>query len=72
MDTAALPYLQPVPISSAPVWLQAARVSVAAGFPSPAEDHQVERIELVSQKRETYVDGRIEPVFVFNLGLRKR
>lgn len=49
MDTAALPYLQPVPLSSAPVWLQAARVSVAAGFPSPAEDHQVERIELVSQ-----------------------
>ena len=49
MDTVALPYLQPVPLASAPVWLQAARVSVAAGFPSPAEDHQVERIELVSQ-----------------------
>ena len=33
----------------APVWLQAARVSVPAGFPSPAEDHQVDRIELMSQ-----------------------
>lgn len=33
----------------APVWLQAARLSVAAGFPSPDEDHQVERIELMSQ-----------------------
>ena len=49
MQAAALPYLQPVPLSSAPVWVQSARVSVAAGFPSPAEDHQVERIELVSQ-----------------------
>lgn len=40
---------QPVPVSTAPVWLQAASLSVAAGFPSPAEDHQVERIELMSQ-----------------------
>ena len=31
------------------IWLQAARVSVAAGFPSPAEDHQVDRIELMRQ-----------------------
>ena len=49
MHAAALPYLQPLPVSMAPVWLQAARLSVAAGFPSPAEDHQVERIELMSQ-----------------------
>jgi len=30
----------------APVWLQAARLSVTAGFPR-CEDHQVERIELI-------------------------
>ena len=41
--------MSPVPVSMAPVWLQAARVSVPAGFPSPAEDHQVDRIELMSQ-----------------------
>ena len=30
-------------------WLQALPASIAAGFPSPAEDHQVERIDLMSQ-----------------------
>ena len=49
MHPAPLHPFQPVPVSVAPVWLQAACVSVAAGFPSPAEDHQVERIELMSQ-----------------------
>lgn len=49
MYTKAPLTFQPVPVSTAPVWLQAARLSVAAGFPSPAEDHQVERIELMSQ-----------------------
>ena len=44
-----LPPFQPVPAASAPLWLQAARISVAAGFPSPAEDHQVERIDLMRQ-----------------------
>lgn len=39
----------PLPANSPPLWLQAARVSVAAGFPSPAEDHQVERIDLMAQ-----------------------
>jgi len=49
MIVSALPPFTPVPVPMAPVWLQAASVSVAAGFPSPAEDHQVERIELMSQ-----------------------
>jgi DNA polymerase V len=31
------------------MWLSAARVSVQAGFPSPADDHAVDRIELMSQ-----------------------
>lgn len=51
MQAPAMPAWTPVPLPAdmPPVWLQAARVSVAAGFPSPAEDHQVERIELMSQ-----------------------
>jgi DNA polymerase V len=40
---------EPLPLPPSPVWLKAARISVAAGFPSPAEDHQVERIELMRQ-----------------------
>ena len=49
MTPIPLPLMTPVPVSMAPVWVQAARVSVPAGFPSPAEDHQVDRIELMSQ-----------------------
>ena len=49
MSPTPLPLLTPVPVSLAPVWVQAASVRVPAGFPSPAEDHQVQRIELMSQ-----------------------
>ena len=49
MHPTPLPFMTPVPVSIAPLWVQAARVSVPAGFPSPAEDHQVDRIELMSQ-----------------------
>jgi DNA polymerase V len=49
MNFDSLPSFVPVQVSSTPVWVQAASVSVAAGFPSPAEDHQVERIELMRQ-----------------------
>lgn len=51
MLPSTLPFWLPVqrPADATPIWLQAARVSVAAGFPSPAEDHQVERIELMRQ-----------------------
>ena len=49
MNLATLPSFIPVPVPPTPVWVQAASVSVPAGFPSPAEDHQVDRIELMSQ-----------------------
>jgi DNA polymerase V len=49
MNFATLSPFIPVPVPLTPVWVQATSVSVAAGFPSPAEDHQVERIELMSQ-----------------------
>lgn len=51
MHSLALPAWTPAPLpaNAPPLWLQAARVSVAAGFPSPAEDHQVERIDLMAQ-----------------------
>ena len=49
MRLTTLPLLTPVPVPTAPVWVQAASVRVSAGFPSPAEDHQVQRIELMSQ-----------------------
>ncbi len=49
MLSPTLPAFRPVPLPSGPLWVQAASVSVQAGFPSPAEDHQVERIELMSQ-----------------------
>ena len=49
MSTATLPPFTPVPVADTAWWGHAAHVSVAAGFPSPAEDHCVERIELMSQ-----------------------
>ena len=30
-------------------WVQALPAKVAAGFPSPAEDHQVQRVDLMAQ-----------------------
>jgi len=39
----------PQPLPRGPWWLQALPASIAAGFPSPAEDHQVERIDLMQQ-----------------------
>lgn len=44
-----LPPFCPMSLPPGPLWVHAASVSVQAGFPSPAEDHQVERIELMSQ-----------------------
>jgi DNA polymerase V len=32
-----------------PLWVQQVQVKLAAGFASPAEDHQVERIDLMRQ-----------------------
>jgi DNA polymerase V len=40
----------PWPLSvSGPLWVQALPARVAAGFPSPAEDHQVQRLDLMAQ-----------------------
>ena len=39
----------PVALQLPPQWVQAVTARVAAGFASPAEDHQVERIDLMKQ-----------------------
>ena len=39
----------PVALQLPPQWVQAVTARVAAGFASPAEDHQVERIDLMQQ-----------------------
>ncbi len=40
----------PLPLNvSTPLWVQALPARVAAGFPSPAEDHQVQRLDLMAQ-----------------------
>jgi len=44
-----IPPFTPVPVPTLPLWVQSVSVSVAAGFPSPAEDHQVERLDLMKQ-----------------------
>lgn len=45
---ALMPFV-PVPVGSASLPGQAPRAHVPAGFPSPAADHQVERIDLMRQ-----------------------
>ena len=49
MQVPALPPWTPLPVSPAPLWVQHVRAKVAAGFASPAEDHQVDRIDLMRQ-----------------------
>jgi DNA polymerase V len=39
----------PQPLSLTSLWIQIVQTSVQAGFASPAEDHQVERIDLMRQ-----------------------
>lgn len=39
----------PLPLTAGPAWVNAFPASVAAGFPSPAEDHLVQRIDLMAQ-----------------------
>jgi DNA polymerase V len=41
--------MQPLPINTSPFWVQSLSSSVQAGFPSPAEDHAIKRIDLMSQ-----------------------
>lgn len=43
------PSNMPQPLPDHPLWIQAVHVSVHAGFASPAEDHQVDRIDLMRQ-----------------------
>jgi DNA polymerase V len=40
---------QPQPIALGSAWVNLFPVCVAAGFPSPAEDHLVQRIDLMAQ-----------------------
>lgn len=49
MLTAALDFATPVPLANAPLWVNALPCRVAAGFPSPAEDHAVKHIDLMAQ-----------------------
>ena len=49
MPTASLPANQPIPIESNPLWLGMAGDTVAAGFPSPAEDFAVNKIDLTAR-----------------------
>ena len=39
----------PIPVASAPVWLGLAGDTVSAGFPSPAEDFAVNRVDLTAK-----------------------
>jgi len=43
------PFSTPKPLPPGPFWVKSFPASVQAGFPSPAEDHQVERIDLMNQ-----------------------
>jgi DNA polymerase V len=49
MSHAALDLNTPVPISQAPLWVNALPCRITAGFPSPAEDHVVQRVDLMAQ-----------------------
>jgi DNA polymerase V len=39
----------PVPLVNLPIWVQSLPATVQAGFPSPAEDHAVTRLDLMAQ-----------------------
>jgi DNA polymerase V len=39
----------PIPLAQAPVWINSFPSWIAAGFPSPAEDHMVQRVDLMAQ-----------------------
>ena len=44
-----LPISQPLPLADLPLWVQASVATVKAGFPSPAEDHLLKRIDLMEK-----------------------
>jgi SOS-response transcriptional repressor LexA len=39
----------PILLSDAPAWINEIPCLVSAGFPSPAEDHMVQRVDLMTQ-----------------------
>ena len=49
MNTLTFILTKPVPLASAHHLINVLPVRVAAGFPSPAEDHAVQRIDLMAQ-----------------------
>jgi DNA polymerase V len=59
METASLSSDQPVLVEVSPMWLDVCGWKVPAGFPSPAADHTLERIDLNKQlirnKEATYI-----------------
>lgn len=49
MPFVTLDLATPIPLAHAPVWVNALPCRIAAGFPSPAEDHAVKRVDLMEQ-----------------------
>lgn len=49
MPLSALPLTQPLPLSLSSTLVNVLPCKVAAGFPSPADDHAVQRIDLMAQ-----------------------
>ena len=49
MPLAIFDHPTPIPPAQGPVWVNAFPCWVAAGFPSPAEDHMVQRLDLMAQ-----------------------
>lgn len=49
MLTSTLDFATPVSLAHTPLWVNALPCRVAAGFPSPADDHAVKRIDLMEQ-----------------------
>ena len=49
MSLVTLDLATPIPVAPTPVWVNGLPCRVAAGFPSPAEDHAVKRLDLMEQ-----------------------
>ncbi|MDD2810239.1 LexA family transcriptional regulator [Rhodoferax sp.] len=49
MSLATIPLDQPAALSLTSTWVNVLPCRVAAGFPSPAEDHAVQRVDLMAQ-----------------------
>ena len=49
MLSVTLDLATPIALAHTPIWVNALPCRVAAGFPSPAEDHAVKRVDLMEQ-----------------------